>query len=334
MSKFLSLLISFLMCHSLVFSQNEKQKINNSFIAFAIAEKDLLPESIAYDPVHRDFFMGSTRKGKVIKISEDGTSSEYITPKSNGLWMTVGLKIDAQRRVLWVCSSGGENLEGYNLKDDSEGRPAGVFKYDLDSGKLINKFTLEDKGGIHFFNDLVIAKNGDVYITHMFKEHAIYKISSSNNTLQKYNTSSIVKYPNGITLSNDESKLYIAHAEGIAYIELKNGIAKEVKVPSNLKIKHRESIDGLYFYKNSLIGVQSDIGTIQQFHLNEAKDEIVSTELLEVNHPMMDHPTTGEIINDHFYYIANAQFGSFSEDGSLYPMEQLYEPIILKVKLK
>lgn len=334
MSKFLSLSLFFLFTHSVGFAQNEKQIVNNSFIAFTVKEKDLLPESIAYDPINRDFFITSTRKGKIIKISEDGTSSEFIAARQNGLWMTVGLKVDAKRRCLWVCSSGGENLEDYHLKEESEGRPAGVFKFDLDSGALIKKFTLEEKGEVHFFNDLVIADNGDVYVTHMFKEHAVYKISHANGLLEKYNTSSMIKYPNGITLSDDQSKLYVAHAEGITCINLDEGTSNPLKIPAGLKIKYRESIDGLYFYKHSLIGVQSDIGTIQQFKLNQAGDEIVSTELLEVNHPMMDHPTTGEIVGDHFYYIANAQFGSFNQDGSLYAKDQLYEPVILKVKLE
>lgn len=47
---------------------------------------------------------------------------------------------------------------------------------------------------------------------------------------------------------------------------------------------------------------------------------------------MMDNPTTGELIGDDFYYLANAQFGKFDENG-LYPLDKLYEPIVLKVKL-
>lgn len=42
---------------------------------------------------------------------------------------------------------------------------------------------------------------------------------------------------------------------------------------------------------------------------------------------------SNEIVNDMFYYVANAQFGSFNKDGSLFPMERLFEPVILKAPL-
>jgi hypothetical protein len=48
---------------------------------------------------------------------------------------------------------------------------------------------------------------------------------------------------------------------------------------------------------------------------------------------MMDTPTTGELVKNDFYYIANAQFGKFNENGLL-PMEKLYEPVVLKVSLE
>ncbi len=48
---------------------------------------------------------------------------------------------------------------------------------------------------------------------------------------------------------------------------------------------------------------------------------------------MFNVPTSGVIVNDTFYYVANAQFGSFNKDGSLFPMERLFEPVVLKVKL-
>lgn len=315
-------------------NSQESQQLNNSLIAFTLEEKDLLPESIAYDSVNEDFYMSSTRKGKIVKIaSDDGSVSDFISEKQDGLWMTVGIKIDAIRRILWVCSSGGENLVGYNRQDDTDGRPAGIFKYNLNTGKLIKKYTLEENGGVHFFNDICIASNGDVYITHMFKSHGIYKISMESDALEKVYDSEIIKYPNGICLSDDDSKLYIAHSEGIAVVETKNGKISSLKIPEGLKIKYRESIDGLYFYNNTLIGVQPDIKTVQQFNLDSKGSTVTKTKLLEVNHPMMDHPTTGEIVGDEFFYVANAQFESFNKDGTLFPMEKLYQPVVLKLKL-
>ncbi len=310
------------------------QHLNNSHIAFVIPEKDLLPESIAYDSIKNEFYIGSTRKGKIMKVTKDGSHEDFILRNQEGLWMVIGVKIDSKRRHLWVCSSGGDNLEGYTRKDDEEGRPAGVFKFNLDTGKLIKKYVLDTPGEVHFFNDLIIAKNGDVYVTHMFSEHALFKISKTENQLKKVWSSDIVKYPNGMTLSDDESKLYIAHSEGITMMNTADNKTEAVKVPQGLNISRKASIDGLYFYQNSLIGIQPDIKTVQQFELDITGTKIISAKPLEVNHPMMNNPTTGELIDDQFYYVANAQFGSFNEDGSLFPSEKLYEVCILQLQLK
>ena len=45
-------------------------------------------------------------------------------------------------------------------------------------------------------------------------------------------------------------------------------------------------------------------------------------------------PTTGVLVGDDFVYVANAQFESFDEDGSLWPMERLYEVVVLRAPLR
>ncbi|WP_436517476.1 SMP-30/gluconolactonase/LRE family protein [Ekhidna sp. To15] len=317
---------------SLVCLSQPPVRINNSFIAFTIPEKDLLPESIAYDPQQQAFFVSSTRKGKVIKIDSNGNVSDFITPKQDGLWMTIGMKVDAQRRVLWVCSSGGDNLVDYNLKDETDGRPAGIFKFDLNSGALIDKYVFSEKGQVHFINDLTInKKNGDIYFTHMFDKHAIYKLAW-NQEPELFITTKALPYPNGIAIKEDK-KLFVAHSNGISSIDIQSKKITQLSIPEGQNISKRASIDGLYYYKWSLIGVHPDISTVSQMDLNDNGDGIKQMQTLEKNHPLMMNPTTGVLVQNQFYYLANAQFGSFNEDGTLWPMEQLFEPIILKVTI-
>ncbi|MEQ9302345.1 MAG: SMP-30/gluconolactonase/LRE family protein, partial [Marinoscillum sp.] len=229
----------------------EAKKINNSSIAFTIPEKDLLPESIAYDPQGKAFYISSTRKGKVVKVSSDGTISDFITSKAHGLWMTIGMKVDAERRYLWLCSSGGGNLIGYAKEDDTDGRPAGIFKFDLTTGDLIKKYTFEKAGEVHFMNDLVIARNGTVFITHMFNDHSIYRIGS-NDQLELLLTSRDIPYPNGLALADNQRMLFVAHNNGISKVNLETKEITSLSVPEGQDISKRASIDGLYYYKWSL----------------------------------------------------------------------------------
>lgn len=314
-------------------AQKPNEQFNKSFIAYTIPEKDLLPENVAYDPTDMSFYIGSTRKGKIIKRSKGGTYRDFVKPQQDGLHMIIGMKIDPVRRHLWVCSSGGSNLIGYSRKDKNEGRPAGVFKYDLQTGKLIKKYWIDIPGEVHFFNDIVLDTLGNLYATHMFSSPMIYTIQNNEDELKVLAHLSEIKYPNGITISDDQTYLFVAHSEGITRIHIKTRKKENIQYPKGADTTSSKSIDGLYFYKNSLVGIQPGKNSVKKFVLNTEQNTITKTVLLEHNHPIMNNPTTGVLVDRELYYIANAQFGSFNKDGSLFPMEKLYEPTILKVKL-
>src|SRR6185436_12747190 len=82
----------------------------------------------------------------------------------DGLYSTLGIKVDAARRILWVCSSAENFMEGYS--DADEGKAA-LFKYDLKTRKLIRKYELGPKPA-HLLNDLVLNAQGDVFVTDTF----------------------------------------------------------------------------------------------------------------------------------------------------------------------
>ncbi|WP_438422401.1 SMP-30/gluconolactonase/LRE family protein [Aquimarina macrocephali] len=313
-------------------AQKPIKQLNKSFIAYTIPEKDILPENVAYDPTDASFYIGSTRKGKIIKRTKDGVYHDFVKPQQDGLHMIIGMKVDPVRRYLWVCSSGGNNLIGYSRKDKNEGRPAGIFKYDLQTGKLIKKYWIDIPEEVHFFNDIVLDTSGNLYATHMFSNPILYTIQNDNDELKVLTPLSEIKYPNGITISDNNTYLFIAHSEGILRIHIKTGKKQNIQHPEN-NITGSKSIDGLYFYKNYLIGIQPDKNSVKKFVLNAEQNAIIKTIPLEYNHPMMNNPTTGVLVDNELYYIANAQFGSFNKDGSLFSMEKLYEPTILKVKL-
>jgi len=301
--------------------------INHSLIAFTLPEKDLLPESVAYDPLEQTFYVGSTRKGKIVKVDKQGKVTDFIAPRQDGLWMVIGMKVDAARRALWVNSSYGDNLIGYQK---SNGSPAGVFKFDLRSGKLIRKYVLDKPGETHFFNDLVINRRGDVFITHMFKEPALHRIAAGRDELELLARPENFSEPNGIALSEDERVLFVATDEGISALDVAHLARHQLTAPPEVSLK---GIDGLYFYKRSLIAIHPGRKLVRRYFLDDAMKSVTRAETIEAHHPMFNVPTTGVVVKDTFYYVANAQFGSFNKDGSLFPPERLYEPVILKVAL-
>lgn len=301
------------------------EPLNRSFIAFTIPEKDLLPESVAYDSGTGAFFVGSTRKGKILRVL-DGNVAEFVAPRAHGLWMVVGMKADPARRALWVASSYGSNLAD---ADPGDGRPAGLFRFNLDTGELDGRWLLDDAGGNHFLNDLVVARNGDVFVTHMLDRAAIYRLDAATESFGPFlHGDASFSEPNGITINDRNDTLYVAHDEGISRIDIAERSRTPLPVQSGLSAT---GIDGLYYYKFSLIAVHPGAGVVRRFSMDETG--IAGVEILEAAHPMFAVPTTGVMVGDTFYYIANAQFDAFTPDGALYPAEHLYEPVVLRVDL-
>ena len=90
-------------------------------------------------------------------------------------------------------------------------------------------------------------------------------------------------------------------------------------------------IDGLYFHRDGLLAIRGN--SINRYDLNETRTAVVLELVLEMNHPLMSVPTTGVVVGDDFYYVANSQLDFVRPDGSLVT-EKLTNPPILKLKLR
>jgi len=303
--------------------EEKTRPLNTSSIAFSIPEKDLIPEGMAYDPVEEAFYVSSIQKCKIIKIDKQGNISDFTIPRQDGLLSVLGMRVDAYSRTLWAVSS-------YSFFKKHIPRKllgtTGVFKYDLQTKKLLKKYMLPQEEG-HYLNDLAIGPDGSVYITDWLV-FGIYKISAEIDTIEKL--IDMPRQPNGIDISDDGSKLFIA-GNGMGVLDIAAKSYKELKYPPNLYV----SGDGCYFYKNSLIAVQNGgFRKVSRFYLNDAQDEIVRSEPLEAYHPLFNIPTTGALAGNDFYFIANSQLADYNRDGSLFPLSELEEVKILKIGLK
>jgi sugar lactone lactonase YvrE len=298
---------------------------HESAVAFSIPEKDLLPESVAYDAKDGSFYVGSTRKGKIVRVDAAGMTTSFIAPRQDGLWSVIGIKIHPTRRVLWACSVDGKKLAGHKPGDTMAG---GIFEFNLDTGKLIRKWVLDAPGEQHFFNDLVVTRGNDVYATHMRKDPGIYRITQKDQKLEVFATPEGLEAPNGIAITPDERTLYVAGEDGVIAIDIATRKSKPVIAPEGEKTG---GIDGMSYYHASLLGIRDN--SVNRYRLDASGARITATDVLELNHPLMKVPTTGVVVGDDFYYIANAQFDAVKDDGSL-DTASLIEPTILKLKLK
>lgn len=330
----------------------EKRRIPvwNSRKAFSLAEDDLFPEGIAYDPADETFFIGSIAKRKIVFVDKAGRPGVFIPEKQDGLGGVNGMKVDAKRRVLWVNSAIPGRLAG---PGDLPGWSA-VFKYDLGTRKLIKKYPSDPRTGPHLFNDLVLNENGDVFITDSL-QGAVFTIPAGKDELELWIKAARMTYPNGITLSADGRYLYVAQGEGISAIDTATRSRSLLSVPDDMTLT---GIDGLYFYKNSLIAIQGDYsrGRVIRFFLNRItpgegqsrfpawlrnglfflkarRPGVSGYEILEAENPMFSNPTTGVLDQDTFYYIANSRMSVLMGAKDL-PPAGAPGVVILKIRLR
>jgi sugar lactone lactonase YvrE len=308
-------------------ANNELKPVNNSTVAFTIKERDLMSEGVAYDSQENTLYLGGIYKRKILAVTRDGKVRNFTEEKQDGLLSVIGMEVDEKRRHLWVCSgwSGRNDISG--IKRGEPKRPAAIHKYHVDSGKLAGKYMLKDWRG-HFFNDLTVSSKGDVFIT---DTHAgeVYTISTKKDELELLSRGYL--YANGITISDDDRDLFIAHYTGIDKFDL--------RTKESVRISHGGDntlvfADGLAYYKNSLIAQQDSVlGGVYRHFLNDSRDRVERKEALELYNPLFDFSTTGEISGDTYYYLANAQFRNYNSDGTIFPFEKLSDVYILETSL-
>lgn len=305
-------------------AENEKP-IVNAAPAFTIPEADLIPEGIAWDPKTRTLFLGSLAKKKIVAVAPDAAVRDFVPSGRDGLPLVLGMKVDGDGKSLWACTAEGDPAEGA-----SPTRHAWLYRFDLATGKTLGKFP-SPEGGKHLFNDLALAKGGDVYLTDS-EEGSVYRLRAGADAVERLLPAGSFVYPNGIALSDDGRWLYVAHAAGITVRDLSTGSLFPLSAPEDVSLS---GIDGLSFWRGALIGVQN--GTrphrVVLFALAPSLDRVMGARVLERGNPLFDIPTTGAVAGDAYYFMANTQLRALGPGGVVKEPEKRKPVVILRLDL-
>lgn len=282
-------------------------------IAFTIPENDLIPEGIAYDPVKKEFFVSSTYKRKIIRIKEDGSYGDFIKEQQDGIYGVIGMRVDAKRRVLWAASAtAGKGMPVKNEDSTITGN-SGVYKFDLNTGKLIKKYMLnKDSARMYFLNDIVIDSAGRAYITDT-RNGTIYTITPEKDELEPFYTLPGQGWPNGLDLTPDQQYLYVAWyaqpKDMFGRLDLRTRKLDTVAMPDDWQA----GADGLYFYNNSLVAVIPNDSTdeIVQYLLDSSLLKVQERNMLAKDDPLFSQPSTGVIVGNKLYYVAASNLQLF-----------------------
>jgi sugar lactone lactonase YvrE len=291
--------------------------------AFTIKEADLFPEGMAYAQFNHRVYAGSVKR-KIVWPDESGELRELAKPAEGGLGYVAGLHIDEQRKQLWAVSS------FFGAAPRPADMIAGLFQYDLISGKLLKIYKASDGAG--GLNDVTVASaTGDAYTTNT-EQGAVYVARSGDHDLQMFLPPGSVPGANGIALSEDEKTLFVAGDFAITWVDLKSKSHGVLAVPPGVI---DASIDGLYFYRQSLVGIQNGIhpGRVVRFYLDPELKKITCGEVLETYNPVFENPTTGSLDGDSLLFMANTQLHKWTPNQAMPPPGSLQEIQILRLPL-
>lgn len=119
-----------------------------------------VPEGVAFDSKTRRFFATALLSGQITQIDADSGEEKVFFTSTGGPSQYSGVKVDEDRRLLWVCAS------------DMASATGGVIVLDADTGELRHSFTLTHRG---ICNDVCLDADGVAYVTDSFQP-AIYRV--------------------------------------------------------------------------------------------------------------------------------------------------------------
>jgi WD40 repeat protein len=199
-----------LLCGSVLGAPVAGATFADRFRTYTIPGEFVYPEGVTVRPGTHRFFVGATNGGTVFSGRlERRAMRPFLPAGANGLSFAVGMK--ATRSGLLYVTGG----------------PTGtVFVYDVATRELVRKFSNGLSSDQTFLNDVIVARNGDAYVTDSLHP-VLYKIpagavehsSSSTGTLRSWRdlTGSAIRYRpgfnlNGIEISRGGRFLFTVHS--------------------------------------------------------------------------------------------------------------------------
>jgi sugar lactone lactonase YvrE len=302
----------------------------HSETAFTLPDPGLIATGIAFDPQTGDFFIASVRERKIVRRSKDGKVSDFIPQAQDGFLAGASVAVDASRRLLIASTASVPFMLGYKKEDAPQ---SGVFVFDLKSGKLLRKAWLASDGKPHFLNALVLAKNGDIYVSDSLAS-GVYRLPLDKDQLETFIPPATFQASQGLAFSDDERTLYIADfADGLWAFDMASKTRRKIEAPPQVWLG---GMDGLSRVSDSFITVQIGVKPERVLHLklDASGSKLASVDVLEIAVPQYEGPIQGTIAEGAFFYVANSQLDLPNQQTGDFPADKARPTIVLRLPMR
>lgn len=274
-------------------------KIPSSYV---LDEKDLVPEGIAYSKKNNAFYLTSVAKSKIIAVDKNsGEQTDFISANEFGYQPGVGILVDDQRNLVHA-------IGGYARMPDSL---SALYTFDSSTQKLLKRYNAAPGD---FLNDLIQDSDGNLYVTNS-EGASVFILKPGTDSLELFYESPEIQFPNGIAISDDQTKLYIASFEkGVRILDIST--RRLVNEADSLGIS--QGIDGLEFYKGHLYAIQNGSRAngfnFRKLVLNSTQDGIIDMEIIDSGNPDLYVPLTFAVAGNEAIVIGNSNLGHLNQE--------------------
>lgn len=299
----------------------QNTEVATSVEKLTLSEKDLHPESVIYIEKSKLWLASSIRSKKIVSFDSKGVCKDWFT---NVSYSVFALKTDPSQNYLWVSTSAMPEMKGFTTEMDGQNQ---ILKIEISTKKIVKSYSMQGK---HVFGDLLVAKNGDVYISDSV-EPKVYKITDDKLSLWKDLKSEAFNLQ-GLTFNSDESKLFVAdYLKGILVISMKNTSTSWFQFPEGTT---KKGIDGLVYYKSALIAVQNGATPIRivKYQLNSENTQINNFTVLDNNRTVFNEPALVTASGGKLYFFANSPWKFYDANNSL-DVSKFDYPKLFELKL-
>jgi hypothetical protein len=288
-------------------------QVHRAKVAFTVPAKDLFPEGLAVDVANRLFYMGSMHRKKIVKFTLNGSVSDFVKQDLYDLSPIGGIHVDHADHSVWASTDAGVKQRPELLHFDRQ-------------GKLLERYASPGKMP-YDLNDFVLRGAKEVFVTDT-EGHHVYRFDRTSHTFTNMKLWRPVFYPNGITLSHDGNLLFVADMLGVIRVDLRTNESTDVDPGAHNTLS---GIDGLYWHDGELLGIQYGTGQfrVMRWKLSEDGRKVRASETLEYGTDLVSDPTTGAVLGNDFYFIANTGIYNLDDDKIVDPAK--LEPVHIAV---
>jgi len=277
--------------------------VAQSKLALVTEDKDLIPEGLAWDGKREVFYLSSLHRRKIVQIDPESHVSDFLQSQEGPALPVLGIRTDPNDGTIWA-----------NAWEEKPGASRSELLHASANGEALERFAPSD-AELHGFNDLIVRKAKDIFITDSLANQ-VFRFDPAGKTFSPLHLHRHLYYPNGIALTDDDHTVFIADALGVLKYDIATSTSLDVAPGPHNTLA---GVDGLYWYRASLITIQNGIGTprVAAHKLTADATRVAKLTILEYRTKLSVLPTTGAIRGSDFYFIANSQLDNLNGDKIL-----------------